>query len=273
MIRVGMNGRFFPSNWRPASEEIAFAAGAGFKSIQVPGEEDGLSVERLGHPLAEVGAMMRAADLEPVMEIVVCMDENGRTQKGYTPVEVLQNNLHAIQALGCTCVHWHPVMLNYDDSALMRRIEKSFFVHCATAVTIAHNEGFTFGVEHNAADIPFFSDPKWITVLLTAVPGLKFVWDFNHTNPNHLEAFLELTPRMSMLHIADAPLPKLNCHLPLGQGNIDYSAYSQRLEAGGFEGVGILEIGGAPWSGGFGQDTDEALIQSLQLMNDCLNLN
>ena len=96
MICVGMNGRFFLGNWRPASEEIAFAARAGFKSIQFPGEEDGLSPERLGHPLAEVGAMMHDVGLEAVMEIVVRMDENGRTQNGYTPVEVLQNNLHAI---------------------------------------------------------------------------------------------------------------------------------------------------------------------------------
>lgn len=273
MIHVGMNGRFFPGNWRPASEEIAFAAGAGFKSIQFPGEEDGLSVERMGHPLVEVGAMMRDAGLEPVMEIVMRMDENGRTQNGCTPVEVLQNNLHAIQALGCTCVHWHPMLLNYDDGGVTRRLERSFLEYCETAVAIAKDEGFAFGVEHNAWGIPFFSNPKWITVLVTAVPGLNYVWDFNHTKPSHLEAFLELTPRISMLHIADAPLPDLNCHLPLGEGSVDFSAYSQRLLANGFDGIGILEIGGAPWSGGFGQDIDEALIQSLELMESCAQSN
>ena len=36
MIRVGMNGRFFPGNWRPAKEEIEFAQQAGFASIQFP---------------------------------------------------------------------------------------------------------------------------------------------------------------------------------------------------------------------------------------------
>ena len=71
-----------------------------------------------------------------------------------------------------------------------------------------------------------------------------------------------LAQRMSMLHIADAPLPQLNCHLPLGEGTIDLPAYSQSVVERGFEGVGILEIGGAPWSGGFGKDTDEALIRS-----------
>ena len=93
------------------------------KSIQFPGEEDGFSPERLGHPLTEVGGMMRDAGLEAVMEIVVRMDENGRTQKGYTAVEVLQNNLPAIRALGCTCVHWHPMLLAYDDSRVKLRLQ------------------------------------------------------------------------------------------------------------------------------------------------------
>ena len=267
MIRVGINGRFFPGNWRPAKEEITFAKNAGFKSIQFPGEEEGLSPERLGHSLAEVGEMMRGAGLESVMEIVVRMDENGRTENGYTAVEALQNNLPAIRALGCSCVHWHPILHKFDDSRVMRRIEREFLEYCSEGVKIAQSEGFAFGIEHNAADIPFFSDPKWITVLLTAVSDLKFVWDFNHTDLNYLEAFFQLIPKMSMLHLADAPLPQLNHHLPLGTGNIDFAAYRQVLDEHGFEGVGILEIGGAPWSGGHGQDTDEALIDSLRLMS------
>ena len=135
-------------------------------------------------------------------------------------------------------------------------------------MAIARNEGFTFGIEHNEHHIPFFSEIKFITVLVGAEPDLKLVWDYNHTSPNLLETFLLLAPQMSMLHIADAPLPKLNCHLPLGEGTVDYSAYSQKVVAHGFDGVGILEIGGTPWSGGFGQDTDEALIQSLRLMQE-----
>mgnify|MGYP002713021716 CR=1 FL=1 len=271
MIRVGINGRFFPNGWRPAKEEIQFAQKADFASIQFPGEEEGLSPERLGHPLMDVGVMMRDAGLESVMEIIVRMDENGRTPNGYTAVEVLQNNLPAIRALGCSCVHWHPMLHSYDDSRIMRRIEKTFLEYCAEGVKLAQNEGFLFGIEHNAADIPFFSDPKWITVLLTAVPDLKFVWDFNHTDRSHLEAFLLLASRMSMLHIADAPLPKLNCHLPLGEGTIDIAAYSQSVVQRGFEGIGILEIGGAPWSGGFGQDTDAALNYSKRQLLQALH--
>ena len=42
-LLIGMNGRFFESNWRPALNELSFAASAGFKAIQFPGKEEGLS--------------------------------------------------------------------------------------------------------------------------------------------------------------------------------------------------------------------------------------
>jgi len=47
-IQTGFNGRFFPNNWRPAGDEIAFARSAGFSCIQFPGPEAGLDAERLG---------------------------------------------------------------------------------------------------------------------------------------------------------------------------------------------------------------------------------
>jgi L-ribulose-5-phosphate 3-epimerase len=38
----------------------------------------------------------------------------------------------------------------------------------------------------------------------------------------------------------------------------------------GFDGIGILEIGGLPKSGGFGRDTDEALIDSLKKLSTAI---
>jgi sugar phosphate isomerase/epimerase len=67
---------------------------------------------------------------------------------------------------------------------------------------------------------------------------------------------------MSMLHVADTPLPEVNHHLPLGLGAIDFSAYMGALLGRGFAGPAILEIGGLPRSGGYGRDTDAALVES-----------
>jgi sugar phosphate isomerase/epimerase len=69
---------------------------------------------------------------------------------------------------------------------------------------------------------------------------------------------------MSMLHVSDTPLPKVNYHLPLGLGSIDFPLYCQALQRGNFTGPAILEIGGLPKSGGYGRDTDAALVDSLQ---------
>jgi sugar phosphate isomerase/epimerase len=98
--------------------------------------------------------------------------------------------------------------------------------------------------------------------VLAGVPGLGLVWDLNHTHPASFGDYLALAPWMSMLHISDTPLPQTNHHLPLGQGTIDFAHYTHELLARGFRGRAILEIGGLPKSGGFGRDTDAALIDS-----------
>jgi sugar phosphate isomerase/epimerase len=94
------------------------------------------------------------------------------------------------------------------------------------------------------------------------VPDLGFVWDWNHTAPEHLTGFLALASRITMLHIADTRLPTVNDHLPLGMGTVDFALYSRELLAHGFSGPAILEIGGLPQSGGYGRDTDAALVDS-----------
>jgi L-ribulose-5-phosphate 3-epimerase len=50
--------------------------------------------------------------------------------------------------------------------------------------------------------------------------------------------------------------------LPLGLGTVDFTTYCRALLARGFHGPAILEIGGLPVSGGYGRDTDAALIDS-----------
>lgn len=101
-------------------------------------------------------------------------------------------------------------------------------------------------------------------MMLDAVPGLHFVWDLNHTPPDELKAFQTMTSYLSMLHVSDTPLPEVNHHLPIGLGNIDFVGYFDHLVRAGFHGPAILEIGGLPKSGGYGRDTDEALIESLR---------
>ena len=263
-ILFGLNYRDFPDTWRPAHEEIAFARAHGFAAMLFHGREQGLGEEHLGGLGTDVGADLRAAGIVPVMEIIVRVDGAGRTAEGYTPLEVLQANLPAITAIGCRCVHWHLVPSTEDDEAVWQALEGVLTSQLAAGVALGAAHGFRFGIEHNEPGIPLFPTPARCAAALAAVPGLGLVWDLNHTAPAQLDGYLALTDRMTMLHVADTPLPAVNHHLPLGLGTIDFAARFAALRARHFHGPAILEIGGLPLSGGYGRDTDEALVQSLR---------
>jgi sugar phosphate isomerase/epimerase len=262
-IQIGTNFRSAPFCPNTTLEEIVFAHSIGFDCIQFAVREPGDYARRLGMPLDTLAVALQDANLISVMEIIVRIDQNGRNAVGQTPLEVLQTNLPIIDALSCTCVHWHLVPSNRTlDPAALADLEKSLVPQFAAVDALAANHGFRFGFEHNEPMLGLFATPERCSWLLEEVSGLGFVWDVNHTIPQHLAGFLALTPRMTMLHISDTPLPTVNAHWPLGRGDIDFPHYFQSLLQGGFSGPAILEIGGLPQSGGYGQDTDEALINS-----------
>jgi len=263
-IQIGLNARLFPNNWRPARQEIAFAQKNRFQTIQLPGPPDGLGKERLGDDLPTISKILNDASITAVMEIVIHLQDNGRTKDGKTPLDILKANLLAITTLPCPYVHWHLVSIGTLEPAPIRRLEKSFLPQFIKAVQIAQDNNFKFGIEHNEPELMLFSNTESCRELLDCVPDLGFVWDFNHTTPENLPAVQSLIPRMSMLHISDTPLPDVNHHLPLGLGTVNFEAYCRTLLDRGFHGPAILEIGGLPKSGGFGRDTDEALINSRQ---------
>ena len=113
-ISIGMNGRFFPNNWRPATIEIEFAQKAGFTAMQFVGPANGLGEERLGADLETVAACLHEASITAVMEIPVNVYANGRTADGSIPLDHLRANLPAIKVLDCTCVHYHLVLHDED---------------------------------------------------------------------------------------------------------------------------------------------------------------
>lgn len=270
-MKIGINGRFFPANWRPARAELAFAHRHGFEAIQIPGKELGLQPADLDDEFATVAGLLRAAQMIAVMEIVVRVDRTGRTRTGQRPIDVLQHNLPAILALPCPFVHWHLALNEWATEAEVRALERSLIPQFSEAVHLAQQHNVRFGLEHNEPELLLFGTPEACQAMVDAVPGLNFVWDLNHTESAQLAAFLALAPRMSMIHVADTPLPEVNYHLPLGQGNIDFVFYMAELRRRGFAGPAILEIGGLPKSGGYGRDTDAALVDSQQRLQTAIN--
>lgn len=70
-IQVGINGRFFPEQWRPATEEITFLLNNGFRAIQFLGSAEGFSVDKLGAPFPVVAQALQEAGVTAVMEVNV----------------------------------------------------------------------------------------------------------------------------------------------------------------------------------------------------------
>lgn len=282
-LQLGFNGRFFPENWRPAIEEITFAQDNSFQTLQFIGKEEGLTPDHLGASFSEIKAAFDQSGIHPVMELLVRVDKNGRSAKGNRPLDVLHNNLPAIRALGCIRVHWHLTQpgrfadnefgweMESWDAETAVGLETALQPQLQEAVTIGQQEGFIFGLEHNAPDMSnFFHTPTRMDAALTAVPNLGLVWDFNHPTPDQVLGFKKLAHRVSMLHISDTPLPQVNHHIPVGKGNINFASYLQSLLLAGFSGPAILEIGGTPWSGGFNQDSDDALIESKRVIEQAI---
>lgn len=262
MLQVGMVGRFFPGNWRLPSKEVTFAAQAGFTHIQFMARQEPLTESSLGQRPATVGVALSGAGVGAVLEIVITLDESGRSQSGQTPLSLLQACLPAIDALSISHVHWHMTTVPDMSPATVLQLERRLPAQLADGVALAEAHGFRCGFEHNSPDFPLFAQPAACAAALAAAPGLNFVWDFNHTQPADWDAFVPLLPRTQMVHVSDTPLPKTNHHWPLGRGSVDLAANCAALARAGFRGPAILEIGGTSWSGGFGQDTDEALRDS-----------
>lgn len=270
-IKLGLNARLFPNNWRPVLQEIEFAQAVGFQAVQLPGREDGLNEETLGNSFPEVLKSLHQGKITPVMEILVRVDGSGKTISNKSPLEILQANMPAITQLGCRHVHWHLVPNSPEMIDDYFQFEAKLIPQFEKAVELAYNHGFYFGIEHNEPEFRLFGSPKQCRRILEEVKGLAFVWDINHTTMDDYPIYMNLLPHLGMLHLSDTLLPAVNYHLPIGEGNINFSNYFEALARGGFQGIGILEIGGLPKSGGYGRDTDEALIDSLSKINEVIN--
>ena len=247
-----MLGRFFGrltgGNWRPPAQELAFAAAAGFDTVQIRSDRAGEIEDELGIEARELGALFDDHGLEPVLELLVRHDgEAGAV------VRALRANLPAIDAIGFLRVHVHPV--GPREAAPL--LADDF----AEALAVAEEAGLIFAAEHNAPGHRLLVEPDEVEALLEAVPGLGLVWDVNHTLPEHRARFVALRERVTLVHVSDTPLPETNHHLPLGRGNVDLDPVRSFFDV-----PLVLEIGGLPHSGGPGFDTDEALRDSLELL-------
>ena len=251
VVDVGMLGRFFGrltgGNWRPPAEELAFAAAAGFDTVQIRSDRAGEIEDELGVDPETLGALFDDGGVEPVLEMLVRHDgEPG------TIARALRANLAAIERDRCSPRARPPGRPERGGAAARRPISPR-------RSTVAEDAGLIFGVRAQRAGAPAARRPDDVEALLDAVPGLGFVWDVNHTRPEHVTRFLALRERIHararLGHAApgDEPPPSARprqCRLQPVRTPRRRAARSSRSA-------------GLPPRGGRGLDTDEALLDSL----------
>lgn len=270
-ISIGFNARLFPANWRPARLEVAFAQHVGFDCLSFRGREDGQFERYFDDTPETIGSYLRQANLQAVMEIVIRVDPYGRTEHGLTPEQIFELNLPAISALGITHVHMHFSRATKYDPLKVQQAEQHLIELLTQTVQRAQYYGVTLGFEHNATGPGLFSSFAACQQALAHVDDLQFVWDLNHTSLAEQPLYLAISDRIMLLHVSDTPLPDLNHHQPLGRGSLNLQELFAQLHTARFSGPAILEIGGQPFSGGFGQDTDQTLTDSLHYLRQLLN--
>jgi sugar phosphate isomerase/epimerase len=101
--------------------------------------------------------------------------------------------------------------------------------------------GITLYIENNSKLDPIFSTSKEIQIMFTNNPSLEFLADIAHINSyEHLKEMVSIKiPKI--LHIADKHFNIIHEHLPLGQGEIDFTYIFNEVLCN-YEGTIIFEV-------------------------------
>ena len=212
-------------------------------ALQIRSDRAGEIADDLRADPQRLGAAFDDSRLEPVLEMLVRHDGEPGTFPRALGANLRRSTRSACGA--CTSTRSAP---REAAPLLCRRVRRG--------ARVAEDAGLIFGVEHNAPGHRLLVAARRVEALLDALPGLGFVWDVNHTLPEHLDGVPRAARSLDLVHVSDTPLPETNHHLPLGRGSVDFSVVR------GLDVPLILEIGGLPISGGPGLDTDEALLDS-----------
>lgn len=265
-MKIGYIDRCFSEHWRPALEEIAFARANGFGALQYMVHPNGQGrPQQSDTPPEALRDALAEAGITPTLEINCRVNAQGLMRDRRAPETLYEQFTPFILTVGCRHVHLHATADSAFDDATIARVEEGLLPQLARGVEWAQAHDFRFAFEHNARNPHYgqiFARPKACAAALAAVPGLNFVWDWNHTHPGDADTFTSLAERVALAHVSDTPLPAVNHHLPLGLGSVPLAQYSAAIPTQGDAPILILEIGGLPLSGGYGRDRDDALLDS-----------
>jgi len=225
------------------TEDVSFAKENNFSLLQVWYDKDGISLKKENNKLA----IIKNSNFPSIIHAVLDINEYE---------EHIPKLINILNELNHKELIIHPVcksesVNNKTIHKLSNKIQYSY--------KLLTKNGIKLYVENNSKLDVMLNSVNDITELFTENPDVEILLDVAHIDDyNHLEQIIKIKyPKI--LHLADRHLEVIHEHLPIGNGNIDFSIIFNKILSE-FDGRIILEI----------TQSNEDLISSKQILSSII---
>lgn len=240
MIEIGCVANFNI----PYSSEIEFVRENNFELVQIWYDKDGIALYGSVNPMELIKSFPYPSIIHAVLDINEFVEHIPKLYK-------------ILKELGHKELIIHPVCKSETYSkcsieTLNRGVSYAYEMLTPLDITIY--------IENNSRLDPLLHTAEEVAYLFDNNPGVKFILDIAHIRDyDHLKTLVD-AKFPEMLHVADKHFDVLHEHLPIGQGELNFSYIFERVLKE-FRGKLILEI----------TQSREDLIRSKEIMEELLN--
>lgn len=221
MMELGCLARNFCSY----EEEVEFARNNEFKLLQIWYDNKGLSLMKDENPIQAIKDRKFPAIIHAVLDI------NEFEEHIPKLIDILMELGHKEVIIHPVC---HSEKITYKT--IFKLSDKVKF-----ALNLFKANEIVLYLENNSKLDQFFNSANEIEIVFKRNPDLEFLIDLAHLeNYGQLKQLIEIK-KPKILHISDKHTSVIHEHLPIGNGEIDFSYIFKNILKN-FEGRAILEI-------------------------------
>lgn len=235
MIEIGCVAHFH----YPYKDEVKFAKENHFQILQIWYDKNGISVTCDGDPVTEIKESNFPAIIHAVLDINEIEEHIPKLLKILTTLDHRELIIHPVCK---TETATSETIKKLSDK--IKIVEKAF-----SAINVK------VYIENNSKLDSILNSPNEIDYLFSQNPNVGFLLDLAHIDSYQSLSEIVLAKFPDYLHIADKHFDVIHEHLPMGEGELDFSLiFSKYLN--GYCGKAILEI----------TQNKEVLVKSKQLL-------
>jgi hypothetical protein len=207
------------------SEDIQLAKSNNFRFLQIWYDKDGISLNKENNKIESLISSNYPCIIHAVLDI--------------NEFDLHIPRLQAIlKSLGHKEIIIHPICASepIDQNTIYKLSSK-----INNANLVLNEDGIKLFVENNSKIDPIVNSTRDIEIIFNENPNVGLLLDIAHIdNYVHLQEIVKIK-QPKILHIADRHLENTHEHLPIGQGNIDFTYIFTNI-LHNFNGRIILEI-------------------------------